>query len=46
MMPEFLQNILIILIPMLALIDNRGITIINHWPVTVGLLAGLVMGDL
>ena len=46
MMPEFLQNILIILIPMLALIDNRGITIINHWPVTVGLLAGLVMGAL
>lgn len=45
-MPELLQNILIILIPMYALIDNRGITVINHWPVTVGLLAGLVMGDL
>lgn len=45
-MPEFLQNILIILIPMIALVDNRGITIINHWPVTVGLFAGLVMGDL
>ena len=45
-MPEILQNILIILIPMVALIDNRGITIMNHWPVTVGLFAGLVMGDL
>lgn len=45
-MPELLQNILIILIPMIALIDNRGITIINTWPVTVGFLAGLVMGDL
>lgn len=45
-MPELLQNILIILIPMYALVDNRGVTIINHWPVTVGLLAGLVMGDL
>lgn len=45
-MPEFLQNILIILLPMYALIDNRGITIMNHWPVTVGLFAGLIMGDL
>lgn len=45
-MPEILQDILIILIPAIALIDNRGITIINHWPVTVGLLAGLIMGDL
>lgn len=45
-MPEILQDILIILIPALALLDNRGITIINHWPVTVGLLAGLVMGNL
>lgn len=45
-MPEFLQNILIILLPMWALIDNRGITIINHWPITVGLFAGLIMGDL
>ncbi|MGX7075224.1 PTS mannose/fructose/sorbose/N-acetylgalactosamine transporter subunit IIC [Globicatella sanguinis] len=45
-MSELLQNILIILIPMYALIDNRGITIMNHWPVTVGLFAGLVMGDL
>lgn len=31
---------------MWTLIDNRGITIINHWPVTVGLIAGLIMGDL
>lgn len=45
-MPEFLQNILIILLPMYALIDNRGITIMNHWPVTVGLFAGLIMGDI
>ncbi|MSS77827.1 PTS sugar transporter subunit IIC [Anaerococcus sp. AGMB00486] len=45
-MSEVLQNILIILLPMWALIDNRGITIINHWPITVGLIAGLIMGDL
>lgn len=45
-MPNFLQDILIILLPMYALIDNRGITIMNHWPVTVGLFAGLIMGDL
>lgn len=44
-MPELLQNILIILLPMYALIDNRGITIMNHWPVTVGLFAGLIMGN-
>lgn len=44
-MPELLQNILIILLPMFALIDNRGMTIINHWPVTVGLFAGLIMGN-
>lgn len=44
-MSSILQDILIILLPMYALIDNRGITIINHWPVTVGLLAGLIMGD-
>lgn len=45
-MPEILQDILIILLPMYALIDNRGITVMNHWPVTVGLFAGLIMGDL
>lgn len=45
-MPELLQDILIILVPMWALIDNRGITVMNHWPVTVGLFAGLIMGDL
>lgn len=45
-MPELLQDILIILLPIYALIDNRGITIMNHWPVTVGLFAGLIMGDL
>ncbi|AYW46534.1 PTS sugar transporter subunit IIC [Tetragenococcus koreensis] len=44
-MPDLLQNILIILLPMYALIDNRGITVMNHWPVTVGLFAGLIMGD-
>lgn len=44
-MPEILQDILIILLPIYALIDNRGITIMNHWPVTVGLFAGLIMGD-
>ncbi|MEY8371615.1 PTS sugar transporter subunit IIC [Aerococcaceae bacterium 50-4] len=45
-MPEILQNILIILLPMIAFIDNRGIAVMNHWPVTVGLFAGLIMGDL
>lgn len=45
-MPNILQDILIILLPMYALIDNRGITIVNHWPVTVGFFAGLIMGDL
>lgn len=45
-MPSILQDILIILLPMYALIDNRGITIVNHWPVTVGFFAGLIMGDL
>lgn len=44
-MGETLQNILIILLPMWILVDNRGVTLINHWPVTVGLLAGLIMGD-
>lgn len=43
---EIIQNILIILLPMIALVDNRGIAIINHWPVTVGFIAGLIMGDL
>ncbi|WP_438831619.1 PTS mannose/fructose/sorbose/N-acetylgalactosamine transporter subunit IIC [Streptococcus pluranimalium] len=45
-MPEILQNILIILLSMWALIDNRGITVVNHWPITVGFFAGLIMGDL
>lgn len=44
-MPEILQNIFIILLPAYALIDNRGATIINHWPITVGFFAGLIMGD-
>ena len=45
-MPQLLQNILIVLLPAYALIDNRGATIINHWPITVGFFAGLIMGDL
>lgn len=45
-MPEILQNILIILLPMWALIDNRGVTFINLWPITVGFFAGLIMGDM
>lgn len=45
-MPEILQDILIILLPAYALVDNRGITVMNHWPVTVGLFAGLIMGDI
>lgn len=44
-MTEILQDILIILLPAYALIDNRGITVMNHWPVTVGLFAGLIMGN-
>ena len=31
---------------MWALIDNRGITVVNHWTITVGLLAGIIMGDI
>lgn len=45
-MPEILQNLLIILLPAYILIDNRAFTIINHWPITVGFFAGLIMGDL
>ncbi|WP_161941387.1 PTS sugar transporter subunit IIC, partial [Streptococcus suis] len=44
-MAEIIQNVLIILLPAYALIDNRGATIINHWPITVGLFAGIIMGD-
>lgn len=45
-MPQIIQDILIIILPMWALIDNRGVTIINQWPITVGLVAGLIMGDM
>lgn len=45
-MTELFQNILIILLPMWALIDNRGVTVLNHWPITVGLVAGIIMGDI
>ena len=45
-MPHILQDILIILLASYATLDNQGITIMNYWPVTVGLFAGLIMGDL
>ena len=45
-MPHILQDILIIFLASYATLDNQGITIMNHWPVTVGLFAGLIMGDL
>lgn len=45
-MPNIFQDLLIILLPAYALVDNRGATLINTWPITVGLFAGLIMGDL
>lgn len=45
-MPHILQDILIIFLASYATLDNQGITIMNYWPVTVGLFAGLIMGDL
>ena len=42
---EIIQDILIILLTGYIVIDNLGITIINNWSVTTGLLAGLIMGD-
>lgn len=44
-MLDLIQDILIILLPMWILIDNRGVAIINNWPITVGLFAGLIMGN-
>ncbi|WP_413476603.1 PTS mannose/fructose/sorbose/N-acetylgalactosamine transporter subunit IIC [Latilactobacillus fuchuensis] len=45
-MPHLLQNILILFLASYATLDNQGITILNYWPVTVGMVAGLIMGDL
>lgn len=45
-MPHILQDILIIFLASYATLDNQGITIMNYWPVMVGLFAGLIMGDL
>ncbi|GEP19311.1 PTS mannose/fructose/sorbose/N-acetylgalactosamine transporter subunit IIC [Pediococcus argentinicus] len=45
-MPHLLQDLLILILPAYALLDNQGITILNYWPVTVGLVAGLIMGDM
>ena len=42
---EIIQDVLIILLTGYIVIDNLGITIINNWSVTTGLLAGLIMGD-
>ena len=46
MIPHILQNILMVLLASYATFDNQGITILNYWPVTVGLIAGLIMGDM
>lgn len=45
-MPDIVQNILILILASYATLDNQGITIINYWPVTVGLIDGLIMGDM
>lgn len=45
-MPNFLQDILVILIAAYMAWDNgTGNQITGNWPVTIGLLVGLVMGD-
>lgn len=45
-MPEILQNILIILLAFYMAWDNgTGGQITNNWPVIIGLLIGLIMGD-
>lgn len=43
---QIVQNILIVLLAGYVTLDNLGITIVNYWAVTVGMLAGLIMGDL
>ena len=45
-MPHFLQDILVILIAAYMAWDNgTGNQITGNWPVTIGLLVGLVMGN-
>lgn len=45
-MPIFVQNILIILLAAWMAWDNgTGGQVLNNWPVTIGLVMGLIMGD-
>ncbi len=46
MVSHLIQNILMVLLASYATLDNQGITILNYWPVTVGLVSGLIMGDM
>jgi len=43
---EIIQNILIVLLAAYVTLDNLGITIVNYWAVTTGMIAGFIMGDL
>lgn len=43
---EIIQNILIVLLAGYVTLDNLGITIVNYWAVTTGMIAGFIMGDL
>lgn len=43
---EIIQDILIVLLTGYIVLDNLGITIVNNWSVTTGLIAGLIMGDM
>lgn len=45
-MPEFLQNILIILLAVVMTLDVQGIAVITGFPAIIGLFAGLIMGDM
>lgn len=45
-MPVFLQNLLIITLAAYMAWDNgTGGQVLNNWPVTIGLVMGLIMGD-
>lgn len=45
-MPHLLQNLLIILLSGYMLYDHgTGVQLIGRWPVTIGLIMGLIMGD-
>lgn len=44
-MVHVIQDILIIVLASYMTLDNQGVTILNYWPVTVGMFAGLIMGN-